>query len=287
MLIYDLDKRGSRPIYEYLYFCIREDILRGILNPGDRLPSKREMARDHHVALITVENAYAQLIIEGYVTTREKSGYFVSKDLPAEGISLRLDAKRDSKTDHVSDASQEPNAKHESDTLQDPTAKHKSDKLSNASARQKSDTMRKAYSGLADGQNEQKRELLADFTSSRLKHDAFPFATWAKLMRKVMDDREEAFLQRPESAGVPQLREAITVYLQKAKGLNVDMDRIIVGPGTEYLHHIVVQLIGKNRMVAVEDPGYKKVGQIYEGEGLKCLHISVDEGGMTIEKLKG
>ena len=67
ILTYDLEKRGRHPIYEYLYLCIREDILSGVIRGGEKLPSKREMARDHKVALITVENAYAQLVIEGYV----------------------------------------------------------------------------------------------------------------------------------------------------------------------------------------------------------------------------
>lgn len=274
MLIYDLENRGARPIYEYLYLCIRRDILSGLLKPGDKLPSKREMARDHHIALITVENAYAQLMIEGYVTSREKSGYFVSGDVPAEGISLQPDLKRDSKTDLKADAWQDIKAKQRSGTWQ------------NAVEERKLDASRKVNDRPVGEQNGPKTELLADFTSGRLKHDAFPFATWTKLMRKVLDDREEAFLQKPESAGILELREAIAVYLQKAKGLNVSADRIIVGPGTEYLHHIIVQLIGKNRMVAVEDPGYIKVGQIYEGDGLKCLHIPVDEGGMMIERLK-
>lgn len=242
MLVYDLENRGKRPIYEYLYACIREDILRGLLKPGEKLPSKREMARDYHIALITVENAYAQLIIEGYVNAREKSGYYVSEDVPAENAFVWKGL-----VNTLADA--RPNQ-----------------------------TQRKPKCAQPD--------CLADFTSSRLKRDAFPFATWTKLMRKVMDDREEAFLQKPESAGVWELRRAIAVYLQKAKGLSVSEDRIIVGPGTEYLHHILVQLLGKNRMVAVEDPGYKKVGQIYEGDGLKCLHIPVDEGGMVIERLR-
>ena len=104
-------------------------------------------------------------------------------------------------------------------------------------------------------------------------------------MRRVLDDREEAFLEKPESRGVPELRSAIAVYLRKAKGLDVSPDRIFVGPGTEYLHHLILQLVGASRIVAVEDPGYKKVGQIYESHGLKCLHVPVDENGLIVERL--
>lgn len=239
MLTYDLERRGSKSLYEYLYICIRDDILRGVLKAGEKLPSKREMAKGLGVARITVENAYAQLIIEGYVTAREKSGYYVATEMMPQ-TSLEANGPKE-----------------------------------------------KASVPEANEPEEKTSAPLIDFSSGRLKRDAFPFATWTKLMRRVLEDREDAFLQKPESIGILQLREAIAVYLRKAKGLDVGADRIVVGPGTEYLHHIILQLVGYNRMVAVEDPGYKKVGQIYESNGLKCLHVPVDEYGLMVDRLKG
>ena len=87
MLTYNLHKRGKKPLYEYLYSCIREDILRGDLKPKEKLPSKRRLAENLNVSLITVQNAYEQLILEGYVSSEEKKGYFVADIaglLPAE-----------------------------------------------------------------------------------------------------------------------------------------------------------------------------------------------------------
>lgn len=77
MLTYDLDKRGSTPLYDYLYQCIRQDIISGRLQAGERLPSKRTLAQHLSVGIITVANAYAQLAVEGYITSHEKKGYFV------------------------------------------------------------------------------------------------------------------------------------------------------------------------------------------------------------------
>ena len=77
MLTYDLDQRGSTPLYEYLYQCIRQDIITGVLHAGDRLPSKRTLAQHLSIGIITVANAYAQLAVEGYITSKEKLGYFV------------------------------------------------------------------------------------------------------------------------------------------------------------------------------------------------------------------
>ena len=50
MLIYDIEKRRSKPIYEYIYECIREDIRSGVLKSGDKLPSRRQMALDNGIA---------------------------------------------------------------------------------------------------------------------------------------------------------------------------------------------------------------------------------------------
>lgn len=79
MLSYNLSDRGNLSLYEYLYRCIREDIVTGTLDPDDRLPSKRRLAEHLGVSLVTVEGAYAQLVAEGYVYTQVRRGYYVAK----------------------------------------------------------------------------------------------------------------------------------------------------------------------------------------------------------------
>jgi len=78
MLTYAMDQRGDLPLYEYLYRCIRKDILSGALTADERLPSKRALAEHLQLSVITVESAYQQLEAEGYVYTRPKRGFFVS-----------------------------------------------------------------------------------------------------------------------------------------------------------------------------------------------------------------
>ena len=77
MLTYTLKKYPGLPLYESLYRCIREDILSGVLQPGEKLPSKRALAENLEVSKITVEAAYNQLLLEGFIRSREKVGYFV------------------------------------------------------------------------------------------------------------------------------------------------------------------------------------------------------------------
>ncbi len=79
MLIYNFEKRNNQNLYEYLYECIKKDILNGRLPTGTKLPSKREMAKDNDISITTVMNAYEQLLMEGYIISREKKGYFVAE----------------------------------------------------------------------------------------------------------------------------------------------------------------------------------------------------------------
>ena len=66
MLSYDMGARGELSLYEYLYRRIREDILAGRIAAGEKLPSKRRLAAQLGVSVITVEGAYGQLVAEGY-----------------------------------------------------------------------------------------------------------------------------------------------------------------------------------------------------------------------------
>lgn len=77
MLTYTLSGRKDCPLYLYLYRQIKADIIAGRLKAQTRLPSKRAFAAHNGVSVITVENAYRLLADEGYIVSRERSGYFV------------------------------------------------------------------------------------------------------------------------------------------------------------------------------------------------------------------
>lgn len=79
MLTYELDKTSSEPLYVQIYTRIKDDIERGIISANDKLPSKRSLASNLGVSVITVENAYNQLIAEGYIRSVPQKGYFAEK----------------------------------------------------------------------------------------------------------------------------------------------------------------------------------------------------------------
>lgn len=84
MLTYDLSKMDG-PLYLSLYQRIKSDIQNALFSTGEKLPSKRTLAKNLGVSIITVENAYNQLLNEGYIYALEKKGYFVSNLQKLEG----------------------------------------------------------------------------------------------------------------------------------------------------------------------------------------------------------
>lgn len=235
MLTYDLSKKETLTIYEYLYQCIKRDILDGILHADDKLPSKREFAKHHQISLKTVENTYEQLLTEGYIYSEEKRGYFV---MPLG-------------SDHANRGSAHENHMPFS-----------------------------VYQGNLDDDY-----YFADFTSNQAAIDRFPFDTWAKVMRSVLSEKQSELLKTVSFQGIYDLREAIAKYLYGFRGMQVSPDQIIIGAGTEYLYGRLIQLLGRDHVYAVEDPGYQKIMKIYQANAIPWEYVAVDENGMQIDKL--
>lgn len=74
----ELSFNGDEPYYLQIYDQIREKIIQHHLQLNTKLPSKRQLARELGVSVHTVQEAYAQLIAEGYIESKERSGYFVA-----------------------------------------------------------------------------------------------------------------------------------------------------------------------------------------------------------------
>ena len=75
---YGVQKRGDESLYLQLYRQLRQDIVDGTVPRGGRLPSKRLLAEELEISVITVEHAYALLVDEGYAEARPRSGYFAA-----------------------------------------------------------------------------------------------------------------------------------------------------------------------------------------------------------------
>jgi GntR family transcriptional regulator/MocR family aminotransferase len=76
--VFILNNNDTTPLYKQLYEQIREQVLSGKLPAHARLPSVRDLAAELSTSRNTVEGAYLELCAEGYIYSRQRSGYFVS-----------------------------------------------------------------------------------------------------------------------------------------------------------------------------------------------------------------
>ena len=125
-----------------------------------------------------------------------------------------------------------------------------------------------------------------DFTSNHLQAAQFPFSVWARLTRSEIAARGAALLQPVPYNGVPELRQAIANHLLQFRGLRTDPGCIVVGAGTEYLYHMLIQFLGRDRTYAVEDPGYGKIAQIYQMNGAPFCYVGMDRQGIDLTQLE-
>ena len=132
-----------------------------------------------------------------------------------------------------------------------------------------------------------KRTYRADFVGSSVAKDMFPFSVWVKLLRDVTAGEDETALLTDTSAGgIRQLRQAIAGHLYQFRGMNIDPEQIVVGAGTEYLYSVLIQLLGRDKGYAVEDPGYLRLSKIYEKNDVATFHIPMDGAGIIPQKLE-
>lgn len=231
MLTYELRAEGS-PLYQQLYQAIRADITAGRLTPDTKLPSKRSLANNLGISTITVENAYDQLVSEGWVLARPRRGYFV------------------------------------------------------AAVGSRPETNTKKLVPMPAGSEPAPPKTCFDFSGGPAAAEQFPFSIWARLLRETLTQRKSELLQPSPGSGALELRRAIADHLLSFRGMAVEPEQIIVGAGTEYLYGLLLQLLGRQSLYCLENPGYPKLEQIYEKGGVRLTWAGLDEKGLRTNQLQ-
>ena len=114
----------------------------------------------------------------------------------------------------------------------------------------------------------------------------FPFSVLAKTMRKVISDAGEGMLERSPNLGTLELREAIRIYLAQNRGILADTEQIIIGSGSEHLYTLLVELLGRERIYAIESPSYKKIEQVYKASDVRLEKLPLTLDGIDSATLK-
>ena len=207
--------KSEKPEYLKLYEFLRGEITDGVWPYGMRLPSRRQLAADRGLSVVTVEHSYELLCQEGYVEPRPRSGYF--------------------------------------------TCYRPGDSLAVAEAESAPRRMHPAISG---------------------GEDAFPFSVLARSMRRVLSDYGENLLNKSPNSGCMELRSALSGYLARNRGIQAATDQIIIGSGSEYLYGLVVEMLGRERVFAIEDPSYEKIERVYQAKGVVCDPLPLGRDGI-------
>ncbi len=114
----------------------------------------------------------------------------------------------------------------------------------------------------------------------------FPFSVLTKTMRKVISNAEEGMLERSPNFGTFELREAIRTYLAKNRGILADIDQIVIGSGSEQLYTLLVNLLGRERVYAIESPSYNKIEQVYTVSDVRLEKLPLTHDGIDSAALK-
>lgn len=322
MLTLELHKNKSTPLYMQIYSYIKSEVLARRLKAGNKLPSKRALAAQLGISTITIEGAYGQLMAEGYIYAKAKSGYYIS---PLESIQQADDSAADffqhntlgdaqlfsgpekisyesGYTDNMPGASGNvnmaglsnspstsgifvPSSLQSTNTALYNASSEISSRSSITSTSMPSSSTISSKGRMSPESTAQTSCAIIDLSSNNILPESFPFSIWTKLMRHTMSENQALLLTKSPTAGIYSLRCAIAEHLLRFRGMHIQPEQIIIGAGTEYLYELIIKLIGRDKIYCVEDPGYHKLQRIYTDNGACCFSLPIDQQGMSVTAL--
>ncbi|SDR61480.1 transcriptional regulator, GntR family [Rhizobiales bacterium GAS191] len=238
--------RGSPlSIQEQLVRFFRQEVAKGALRPGTRVPASRALAQELGLARGTVSNVYERLAAEGFLVTRHGFGTIVAGQ-PAEP------KRRDG-----------AGARAGSQPRRDFAGSRRALELMTA----RSVATRATW----------------PLTPGVPALDAFPFALWARLNARFHRRQSADDLAYGEPLGYRPLREAIAGYVGAARGITCTADEVLVTTGTQSATYIAALTIADpGERAWIEDPGYNGTRLALRLADLKSVPVRVDEEGLDV-----
>ena len=241
--------RTPGTIGNQLYAAIRDLIHTGGLNPGERLPATRTLAKDLRLSRTTVVSVFDRLTSEGLIESRTGAGTYVSDAMMATRPKppLRRPGQKDS-----------------------PIAV-RSPKLSH--------TISEASRVFGD---RLPHEVKA-FTTALPAFDVFPRATWMRLMNRHWRSDVAQTLEYADPCGHRPLREAIASHLISNRGIKCDPEQIFIVGGAQQAFQLIANiLLDPGDKVWFENPGAIGARNCLVACGARLVAVPVDEEGMSV-----
>jgi GntR family transcriptional regulator/MocR family aminotransferase len=234
------------PLHARVYRTLRSHILGGTLGPGARLPSARGLAADLGVSRNTVETAFLQLTAEGYIVRRTGSGTYVADTLP-EVAPFRL-------------------RRAAGETGGPPGLARRGRRIAEL------------------GTTEIERDGQTGPCASDV--DAFPAATWNRILARQARRAGREALLPADSAGVPELRHAIAEHLALTRGVRAESGQVVVVNGTQQAVDLIARLLlDPGAAAAMEEPGYPSAWAALVAAGARVRSLPVDGDGLRTDRL--
>ena len=96
----------------------------------------------------------------------------------------------------------------------------------------------------------------------------------------------EGILVRSQNLGCIELWKAIPIYLAQSRGIIADIEQIVIGSGSEYLYNLIIELLGRNFVYAIESPSYNKIEQVYSLSEVEVQKLPLSQNGIESVALK-
>lgn len=251
-LTIELRQDGGKHLYEQIYDYIKQEIRKGKLLHGEKLPSTRFLSEFLQVSRSTVELSYEQLVSEGYIEARPYRGYFVCK--VEELFELE---ELEGTTQNRNEAGRKIPYRNES---------YDSEENCNLSAGNK--------------------EAEIDFSPNTIDMSAFPYSTWKKITKNILVDANSEMFTSGSPKGDYELRKTIGRYLHSSRGVNCRPEQIIIGAGNDYLLMLLEKILGRHVKIAMENPTYKRAYRIFDSFAYQIKPVAMDEKGMSAKELR-
>lgn len=240
-----IDRSNSAPIYLQLENEIRNAVLTGALPVDVKLPSTRQLALDLNVSRIPVQSAYEQLTAEGFLTSKQGAGTFVSR------VSLEnLRPKTVSTANH---------------------GKVKHSRLSERSQHIKQT--------LATTRLDQVRPFRPGIPGI----DLFPKKSWMQSWNRAVKVSTSTNFGYGDMSGSSRLRNAIAQHIHDARGVKCSVDQIIITGGSQQAFSLIsFSLLDPGVAVWLEDPGHIAIRDAMTAMSSQVFSVPIDNEGLDL-----
>jgi len=133
---------------------------------------------------------------------------------------------------------------------------------------------------------DRREDYRIDFSPNGIDLDSFPYNTWRKLTRNTLQYDNKELFQPGAAEGEPEFRTAICKYLHQARGVRCRPEQIIVGAGNDYLMMLLSRIIGKNHVIAMENPTYRHAYGTFTGLSYEVVTVNMDKNGILVKELE-